>query len=164
MPNVYFIGLFAIMGVVALGGSYLKGRSDGGKIVTSEYAKRDVKAAEDYAAKTKTLTDQYRAKEQAQGIALAAVSKDYQGKINANTKYYLSELAKHPRLRDPGTVGAACGDSAASTAASTSGRDGAQGAELSEKLTGFLVAEASRADAVVLQLGACQDVLEKERQ
>ncbi len=164
MPNVYFIGLFAVLIVSGIAGSYLKGRSDGTDIVTAKYATRDVKAAQDYAAKTQEITEQYRAKEAKFSEQVAAVSKDYQRRLAANETAKRAALAAATILRDPGTIGQACGDSAPKTSASTSGHNGAAGAELSKEATGFLLSLASEADAVVLQLTACQNVLASERQ
>jgi hypothetical protein len=66
-------------------------------------------------------------------------------------------------LRDQGTVGQTCSSGTAQAAAPSGGSDGNSGGKLSEQLTTFLISEASRADQIVSQLSACQQVLIDER-
>ena len=164
MPNVYFAGLFAVLILLGIGGAYVKGRSDGTAIATSTYAQRDLKSANDYAAKTKEITDSYRAKETAWASQSAAVSMKYQKGLADNATTYLTLLTTAPVLRDPNAAECkASGSGSAETPASASGRNGAPGANLPKATGDFLLGLASEADAVTIQLGACQDVLEGER-
>ena len=170
MPNIYFAGLFAVLILSGLAGSYLKGRSDGSAIATATYAQRDVKAAADYQAKETALQNEYRKKETEWAGKSAAVSKKYQRELaNAET----SKLAALAAV-DAGTLrlrltdSAGCTPDRGSTAeiASAAGRRNgdSEGRFLGKADSAFLVAEASRADAIVTQLSACQAVLASERQ
>jgi len=163
MPNVYFIGLFAVLIVSGLAGSYLKGRSDGTEITRSAYAQRDTEAAAAYAAKEREITEAYRKKETDWAKSFSEASRKYQRELDKNATDYLTILATHPVLRDPGTAGQACAGGPASTPAPSSGRNGSAGAILSGEATTFLLGLATEADSVVLQLTACQTVLETER-
>lgn len=157
----------ALVLVLAIIGAYVKGRSDGGKIVQADYAQRDLKAAQDYAAKEREITEKYRFKEENWQSQFVAASKAYQRRLANVETQKLSDAAAidagHLRLLDPGTVGKACGDSATKTTASASGRNGGEESELSGKAAKFLLSLASDADAVVSQLTACQSILQDER-
>ena len=63
MPNVYFIAAFVVM--VALAGTGWKAYGLGADHVRAEYAARDIAQANEAAAQTKRIQDDYRAKEQA---------------------------------------------------------------------------------------------------
>jgi len=158
----------ALVLVLALVGVYIKGRSDGGKIVQADYAQRDLKAAQDYATKEREITEKYRLKEENWQQQFVAASKAYQRRLaNAETQKLADAAAVDAgriRLLDPGTVGKACGDSTPSTTASSSGRNGSEGSELSAEFAKFLLAEANRPDEIVMQLSACQQILSSERQ
>lgn len=161
----YLVAAVVCVGVLA--GAYLKGRSDGGAIVRSEYAQRDLKAAQDYAAKEKSLQEAYRAKEANWQERFVSASRTYQkGLASAHTQR-LADIAAIDagtlRLRDPGTDSKACGSQAASTASNSSGHHGSEGAYLSSKAAGFLLGLTAEADSVVLQLSACQQILRNER-
>jgi len=159
--------VLAIVLILAFLGAYVKGRSDGGKIVKADYAQRDLKAATDYAAKEREITEKYRSQEENWQKQFVAASKAYQkGLANAETQKLADAAAIDAgriRLLDPGAVGKACGDSPPSTAPSSSGRNGSEGSELSPEFAKFLLAEASRADQYTIQLAACQAILIEER-
>ena len=158
----------ALVLLVALVGAYVKGRNDGGKIVQADYAQRDLKAANDYAQKEREITEKYRSQEAQWQQQFVAASRSYQKGLARVETQRLADAAAvdagRIRLLDPGTVGKACGDSPPSTTASTSGRNGSEGSELSGKAAKFLLSLASDADAVVRQLSACQQILSSERQ
>lgn len=158
----------ALVLLVALIGAYIKGRNDGGKIVTAEYAKRDLKAATDYAQKEREITEKYRAQESSWQQQFVAASRSYQkGLANAETAKLAALAAVDAgtlRLRDPSGNRETCGDNASKTTAGSSGNNGGSGGELSPKLTQFLIGEATRADEIVSQLSACQQILVLERQ
>jgi len=158
----------ALVLLVALIGAYVKGRGDGGKIVQADYAQRDLKAAQDYAKKEREVTEKYRLQEENWQKQFVAASKEYQRRLaNAETQKLADAAAVDAgriRLLDPGTVGKACGDSPPSTTGSSSGRNGSEGSELSRASAKFLLGLANDADAVVMQLSACQQILLNERQ
>lgn len=158
----------ALVLLVALIGAYIKGRNDGEKIVTAEYAKRDLKAAIDYAQKEREITEKYRAQESNWQQQFVAASRSYQkGLANAETAK-LAALAAvdagNLRLLDPGTHRQTCADSATAPAVSPGGRNGSAGSELSREAAKFLLSFANDADAVAMQLSACQQILSSERQ
>lgn len=169
MPNVTIYLVAALVAIAMLAGSYLQGRKDGGNIVRADYAQRDIKAATDYAAKEREITEAYRAKEAEWAGKSAAVSKKYQRELaNAET----SKLAALAAL-DAGTLrlrlndspdSKACGSSTPAPATDTSGNNGApQGRFLGAVDSAFLVSLAAEADSVVTQLSACQQLLIDER-
>lgn len=166
MIHGYLVG--AVVFLVALGGAYIKGRTDGGNLVRGEYAARDVKAAADYAEKERAITDAYRKKEAQWQAKSAAVSAQYQKRIAANETQRLADLAALESrtlvLRDPNAAAcAASGGGTGETAAAPGGRDGAKGADLPEKTSRFLLGLANEADLLVIQLQSCQQVLIDER-
>jgi len=157
----------ALVGLIAIS-SYIAGDRNRAKIDAGEQAQRDLKAATEAQAAYKSLSEQYRAKEQAQAQAFAAVSAQYQKRIANNETQRLADLtAVESRalvLRDPNADPKACGNQAASTTPGASGSNGAKGADLPAKTAGFLLGLANEADAVVGQLTACQAILRSERQ
>lgn len=165
MPNVTLWLVAAVAGLVALGAAGYKGYRIGGDSVRAEYAQRDIAAANEAAAQTKRLQDEYRAKEQASAVALAAVSKDYQGRLTdaqAKTRIALNAIRSGSvRLRDPGAQ--ACSGGTAEAAASAERRNGAQAGDLSGTAASFLLDLAAEADRNTLQLGACQAVVAADR-
>jgi len=136
-------------------------------LVRVEYQQRDLKAAQDYAQKEREVTAQYRSKEENWQQQFVAASRAYQkGLANAHTQNLADAAAVDAgriRLLDPGSNRPACGDSTTKTSASTSGRNGDEGSELSAKAAKFLLSLAGDADAVAMQLSACQQVLSSER-
>ena len=166
MPNVQLYLVAAIIGLVALGSAGYKGYRLGGDSVRAEYAQRDIAAANEAAAQTKRLQDEYRAKEQASAVALAAVSKDYQGRLTdaqAKTALALNAIRSGSvRFRDPGTeANRGC---PAEAATATAGRNGAEsGRLLSQDAAIFLTDLAAEADRNTIQLGACQAVVAADR-
>ena len=165
MPNVQIYLVAAIIGLVALGAAGFQGYRLGGDHVRAEYAARDLKAANEAAALTKATEEKYRAQEQAHSQAVAQIANDYEWRLTdaqAKTTLALNAIRSGGlRLRDPGAQ--ACGDTAPGTPASTSGRDGASAGGLSNQASEFLYSEAARADSVVLQLSACQAVIQADR-
>ena len=165
MPNVQIYLVAAIAGLVALGAAGYKGYQLGGDHVRAEYAARDLKAQAEAAALTKDTEEKYRAQEQAHSQAVAQIANDYEGRLTdaqRKTTIALDAIrAGGLRLRDPGAQ--ACGDPAPGTATATAGRNGAESGRLSGAASEFLLSEAARADAVVLQLTACQGVVTADR-
>lgn len=115
------------------------------------------------------LQNEARQTEQAHAKRLAETSGKYE-------KEKAHEIAKRERviadlrsgavrLRDPGTTGQrACGSEGCGIAAAPGKCDGPAGGELSGQLAEFLVSEAGRADEVVRQLQACQEVVISDRE
>lgn len=157
-PYVYLGGAIAIL--LACGGAYVKGRTDGDAITRSEYAARDLQASEEARIAERGLSAKYRAQEQRWSQAFQVAGTQYQRSLDAS--HTASRVAESVRLRDPFANPEACGSgtpqAAANTVAANSG-----GTELSHTLARFLKSEASRADAVVLKLNLCIDTLEMER-
>lgn len=160
--NLYAYLIAAVVAAAVLAGTAYKAYQLGADGVRAEYTARDLKAAQDYAAKEREITEAYRAREAAQARAFAAVSSSYQAKVAANAKALDIAIAGS-RLYDRAASRQTCGDSAAPAATPAGGRDGGAGAYLSDAAGGFLRRLASEADAVVLQLTACQQLLLDER-
>ena len=117
----------------------------------------------------KTLEDDARRTEQGHAKALATISTDYQGRLSNATKQIAADRAAVRngtlRLRDPGAAGLCANTSnMPGIAASASGRDGGTDSRLSDQAAEFLLSEADRADSVVDQLNACQQVVRADRQ
>ena len=154
--------VLAVLGAVHRYGTYRE------NTVRLEYQARDLKAAQDYAAKTQSLQEAYRAQEARWQEKFVSASRTYQkGLANAHTQR-LADIAAIDagtlRLRDPGTDNQACGSSATVAASGSSGHHGSEGAYLSSKAAQFLLGLTAEADSVVSQLTACQQVLRDERQ
>ena len=159
IPHAYPVAAIAVL--LGLAGAYIKGRSDGGELVRSEYAQRDLQAANETAAQISGINQRIRAKERQWAEKFAGASQTYQGRLKANEKAL--DIALAGRLFDR-AANQACGGSPGSPAPGASGRNGEAGAYLPESTSRFLLGLASEADAVVLQLQACQAILESERQ
>ncbi len=165
-PYVYLAAAAAFL--AALGGAYVKGRSDGGDIARSEYAARDIKAASEAQDAYKRTVEGFRAKEAEWQKSLTAVSKNYQQRIAANETQRLADRAAAESLaivlRDPNANPQACSGGTSAVAGTAAGRDGSETGRFSPEATRFLLGEANRADAVTIQLQACQAILASERQ
>ena len=150
----------ALVFLLALGGAYWKGRTDGARLTAAEYATRDLKASEEARIAERAITERYRAQEQRWQAAFSKAGTDYQRKLDANATALL--VSDAVRLRDPFTKPQACGSETTQPAADTNAANSG-GTELSQAFASFLRSEASRADAVVLKLNLCIDTLESER-
>ncbi|MBS0370212.1 MAG: lysis protein [Proteobacteria bacterium] len=113
------------------------------------------------------LQGEARAAEQRHAAALAAISTDYERKLDdANQRRAADRAALRAgtlRLRDPGPVTVSCADPTAEPGAGPGRRDGRAPGELSDAAAEFLLDFAADADAVVLQLAACQRVVNEDR-
>lgn len=163
MLNVNLYLVAAIVFVVGLAGAGYEGHKIGVEHTEAKYAKRDLDAANAYAAKEREITEAYRKKETEWAKSFSEASRKYQREIDKNATDYVTLLATHPVLRDPGANHQACAGSAPSTSSTASGRDDSAGGVLSGEATTFLLGLATEADSVVMQLTACQAVLEAER-
>jgi hypothetical protein len=158
---MYGILIQAALVVFIAAGSWYHGYRKGDDAARAEYAARDLQAAREAQIAYAGIASRYRAKEQAQAQSFAAVSTAYQRKLDANATALLAAGAV--RLFDPGSRVQACGDTAAATPASPGGNNEGRGTALSQELASFLIAEANRADGIVLRLTACQAILRSER-
>jgi murein L,D-transpeptidase YcbB/YkuD len=159
----------AVIVILALAASYLQGRKDGGAIVRVDYAARDLKAANDYAQKEREITEAYRKKEGEWSQQVAAVGKKLQVERSNHETTKVASLAAidagtlRLRLSDSADCKAAGSGTPAPSSATSRSNGDAEGRFLGKADSAFLVAEASRADQVVIQLQACQQVLIDER-
>jgi hypothetical protein len=157
----YGYQLAAGLCVAALGGAYWRGGETREAIVRGEYAARDLQASEEARIAERGIASRYRAQEQKWQEAFGKAGADYRRKLGENATALLA--ADAVRLRDPYATGQACGDSAPATTPGAVRDNGSAGTYLPEKTAAFLRQLASEADAVVLQLQACQAVLISER-
>ena len=158
-PYGYLLG--AVLFVAALGGAYWRGGETREAIVRGEYAARDLQASEEARIAERGIAARYRAQEQRWQEAFGKAGADYRRKLGENATALLT--AESVRLRDPYATGKACGDSAPAATPGAVRDNGSAGTELSEKASAFLRQLASEADAVVIQLQACQGILLDER-
>jgi prophage endopeptidase len=110
--------------------------------------------------------EQVRVIERRHAQSLAAISTDYERKINEATQLRAADRAAlragSLRLRDPGRP---VGDGSGAQFAAGTGRcDGRAPGELSTEAAEFLLGLASDADDVAEQLAACQRVVTADRQ
>lgn len=165
-------GLYAnfIIAAIFVGvtvGAYFTGDKNGATRVRAEFqALRLQEQAEHQAA----INAAWQRKAHQEGVWQAKVSeidKDRQRLRSANETQRLADLAALDArtliLRDPNRNAEASGNCAASVASGSSGSNGGAGAELPAKTAGFLLSLASEADAVVIQLSACQAILQSDR-
>lgn len=168
--NAYFYLLGVILVMAAIGVAGWKGYSLGQTVVRAEWQQQALAESITNAAKYKELSDKYRAMEQTNAARIAAVSKTYQSKLQGATN---AKLAAESALRD-GTLRLrlteparceASGDPAPTPSPGAERRDGsATGELLGPTDSAFLVALASEADSVAIQLAACQAVIRSDRQ
>ncbi len=119
-------------------------------------------------AKIVELQAAAREVELAKASAVAAVSADYQRRLNDANKQRAADAdairAGTLRLRDPGATSIGTGgDRAAETPAPAGGCDGRASGELSGAAAQFLFDLAADADQVAMQLQACQAVIIEDR-
>jgi hypothetical protein len=158
--NPYGYLVAAILFLCAIGGAYVKGRTDGDKITRAEYVARDLQASEEARIAEKGLSARYRAQEQQWQGAFQVAGKQYERKLDAQAT--AARVAESVRLHDPYATVQACSGGPSQASANTNAAN-AGGADLSPKFASFLRSEASRADAVVAKLNFCIDTLESER-
>jgi len=165
--HLYLAGAIAVL--LAIGGAGWKGYQMGGNSVRVEWQAQALTESNANAAKYKELSDKYRAAEQAGAARIAAVSKTYQSKLQgANNAKLAAESALRDgtlrlRLTEPARREAGGSDTDQASPGSR-GRDGSTAGELLGPAdSAFLVALASEADTVALQLTACQAVIRSGR-
>lgn len=166
--GVYGYLAIACGAVLAIGGAYFKGHSAGADSVHVAYLQRDTEAAQKSLSKIRELSEAVRSKEQQKAHELAKVSESYQRELaqnEARKNALLDDVVSgrirlYVNTRKDGDSGKPAGETTAS-ACRCDGRE--EGGFLGQADTAFLVSEASRADQVVKQLGACQAVVRKDR-
>lgn len=153
--------------ILALGVVVYKADKNGYDRATGEFSAQRLQEANEANAAISAIQTSYRDKERKWAEASAKADKDYQKRIADRETQHLADLAAIDArtiiLRDPGNSAQACGDSASKTATSTGSGNGNQGSQFSPEATRFLLSEASRADAVVEQLTACQAIIIEDR-
>ena len=161
-----YLGL-AIAAAALAGVCYMVGRSEGRALERSVWTEQQ---NADLRASNMALNDAHqkiRAHEQAAAEKVAAVSRGYQKDLeNANRAKTtaMDALRASGGLRVAVTGCKADDAGTAETASSAGRRDGGEATGLlDESASAFLIGEASRADAVVLQLRACQAVIKADR-
>ena len=165
--SIYVYLAMAIAAAALAGVCYLAGRSEGRALeraIWTEQQNTDLRAA------NMALNDAHqkiRAHENAAAEKVAAVSRGYQKDLeNANRAKTtaMDALRASGGLRVAVTGCKADDAGAAETASSAGRRDGGTSTGLLAEADGaFLVSEASRADALTLQLRACQAVVRSDR-
>lgn len=166
--GIYGYLAIALGAVLAIGGAYFKGHSAGADSVHVAYLQRDNEAAQKNLAKIRELSQAVRSKEQQKAEELAKVSQNYQRELaqnEARKNALLDDVVSgrirlYVNTRKDGDSGKPAGETTA-TACRCDGRE--EGGFLGQADTAFLVGEASRADQVAKQLGACQAVARKDR-
>lgn len=132
----------------------------------SSWHEREAKINADAARKVLAAGERVIAIERQHTQNLVNISADYQTELqrNADTKnlaitYWRSRANK---LSIP-VICPSGGNASDSAAASTAGRNGETRAELSDTAAEFLINLTNEADAVVLQLTACQQIVTSDR-
>lgn len=128
------------------------------------------------AAQFKALSDAARAAEQKHTADMAVLAADYERKLTDANKQRAADIAAVRagtlRLRDPGAPVPTCPGATAQTAATPGRSDGAApgglppapAGLLSSQTSEWLVDFAADADDVARQLGACQQVIVRDRE
>jgi len=166
--GIYGYLAIAVGAVVVIGGASMEIFSAGANSVHVKYLTRDSEAAQKNLAKIRELSEAVRSKEQQKAEELAKVSESYQRELaqnEARKNALLDDVVSgrirlYVNTRKDGDSGKPAGETTP-TACRCDGRE--EGGFLGQADTAFLVSEASRADQVAKQLGACQAVVRKDR-
>lgn len=101
-------------------------------------------------------------------ITQAKIGADYESKIEDLNVQHAADVAAvrsgRDRMRDPGARPQACPGVVPDAAAGPGGRDVQAPGELSPRASEFLLGLTRRADAVVEQLWACQQLVQSDRE
>lgn len=160
----------ALAFVVGLALAYIQGRSDGGDLVRGEYSQRDLADSRENQATYAAWNNRNRAKEQKAAREGQLIAKRHQEKVaNVESSKLTALAALHDgtlRLRLTDSSGCETNGSAGSETAGTGRGDHGrtEGRFFGNADAAFLISEASRADAAVNQLSACQALVRADRQ
>ena len=155
-----------LVALIAVGvGGYLKGQSAGKASVEAVWQAREAKINADTANKIAAADKRVADAEHAHAVQISAVDTTYQQSLkdkDAKLQIALNSIKSGGLF-----VRAACpatgGDKLSGSAPSASLGDGSATARLSDETAQYLVSEASRADAIVAQLTACQQIVTDDR-
>lgn len=138
----------------------------GGIVEESHWQKREAANNATYAAKLKAADDRIAESEHQHALNLAAADADYQRRLrdNANTKdHTIADLRNRVISLSIPAICPPSGNATTNAATSTSIGNGETRAKLSDAAAEFLIGEANRADAIVLQLNQCQQIIADDR-
>lgn len=164
----YIGSAVAIVAVIAV--TYWLGYGHGTDSERAKWTTRESEELRAANAEIDRLQREARVAEQAHAESLTAISANYQKELRdakrAHDAHVAAVRAGSLRLRDPGasTRESACEDRVSEAAAGAGVRDGAEGAELSERASQFLLELTARADRVAEQLVACQAIVRRDRE
>lgn len=154
--------LFLVITAIALAGTYRAG----GRASDERWQARTDAAQAEAMSQTEQLQQQARELERKSAEAMGAIDSAYQrGRTDAQAEAgrTIADLrAGAVRLRERFTCPAGTAGGVPTSSTSTGGSDAAQGGGLSAEDAGFLVRLAEQADAVTLQLQACQAVVRRD--
>lgn len=154
--------------VVALGaaltGSFFYGISVGEAKNQTKWQRREIEINAAAAKKVAAANARVLATERKSAESVAAISQAYQDKLQEKDREKDRAIAsaranglfvttKRPR----------CGNTVPATGPGTGGRDGETRSELSDEASEFFIAEAVRADKIVEQLKAAQEIIVADR-
>lgn len=163
--QVYLIA--AVAALVAIGGAYAWGRTDGRTIERAAWEKRDNDALRSANAEIDAAHRKLREQERSAAERLAQVSAEYQKEVSnarEETRRRVAAVAAGTlRLRDPAASNQTCADRVPDAPAAAERRDGAEAGYLSGTAAQFLLELTAEADEVARQLAACQAVVRQDR-
>lgn len=155
----------ALVLVCLLAGAYLTGRHDGAKITEEVWQEREAQINKDTADKILTAEERIRTEERAKAQQLVDISTTLQTKLKDkdNALELALNAVRDGRIRLSIPANATGGNPESSPTASASGGNAAARTYLPQTVADALLRIGSEADAVVLQLLACQDVVRADR-
>ena len=160
-PYVWMAAAIAFL--VSVGGALWKGYGLGESATRAEYAARDIQEAREAQIAYAGIVNRYRSQEAAWANKVTSISTRYQKDLTANEKA-LDVAISGSRLYDRTAINPkACDNGTAKVAGNTGVGNGGSGTYISEAAGIFLRRLANEADAVTIQLSACQDILASER-
>jgi hypothetical protein len=170
ISQVEVVVVLAVIIALAAGAWWLEahGESVGYQRAAHEIAVRDNEQLRRVQGELDALRKDVARRERQHELNVAAIDAEGQRKlgeiIHAKDRFVSDVVAGRIRLFDPHARATVSGSGARPGAGTSPGVDhGAGGGELSAEFTGFLAAEAARADRAVTKLAACQALLLEDR-
>lgn len=168
IPPQYRLLAFGLAWLASLVAVGIWQRHDGATATEAAWQTREASEQTKTAARIQKLQQSARQQEARHAQALMAISAAYQKELTdaeARRKRDIASIrAGTLRLRDPyAPAQPDCGSPPGQTPPAAGGRDGAQGAGLSEEAAEFLYELAGDADNITRQLTACQGVILQDR-